>query len=72
MNTYKNLNNYIESDKIAISKDRKKLIILDNSINKLDIDYNKTSNEKYFLGKLTIEFTKSSSLIDSIRNIFFK
>ena len=72
MNTYKNLNNYIESDKIAISKDRKKLIILDNSINKLDIDYNKTSNEKYFLGKLTIEFTKISSLIDSIRNIFFK
>ena len=72
MNTYKNLNNYIESDKIAISKDRKKLILLDNSINKLDIDYNKTSNEKYFLGKLTIEFTKISSLIDSIRNIFFK
>lgn len=72
MDAYKDTTTVINTDKLAISKDRKKLILLDNSLDTIDIYYSTTNNNNYFSGKLPIEFKKSSSLIDSIKNVLFK
>ncbi|MBR3210309.1 MAG: hypothetical protein IKF71_00025 [Bacilli bacterium] len=69
---YYNINLESQTDNVAISRDRKKLIILDQSVNEIKENMNFQIDSKYIYTTVKIELKDSSNIMGSIRNIFHK